>query len=427
LSCRTHAKAIPGLDHERMSSSLSTANVPRATHPATRSQLDWLAVQLARWQAEGLLDQAQADRISRRYHADHRFSLARLLLTLGAVFVGVGVIWLVAANLTGLSPVVRFGAVSVFWVACLGTSEALAASRERDVVAGARVRSPLVGAVRLLAALAFGAVVFQAAQSLQVPAYEPVLVGCWALGAFVHAYAVRATMPLVVAMLAGTTWFVWQVVQESESGLAVVLCVMTAGVVGVSAAAVHSRWAPELGPPWREMGAAFVLGGLFVAALPFFDAGDFAWTIPLVVMLALAGALAAAGLMTRRETRLEVLVAVAAAAGAVGLVLWDAGGGDTVTDAGMAKAAVSVVVYVLVAVGVAVVGALRESWRLTALATAALVVFTTVQSFSVFAQILEGAWLFVALGLVFLGTGFGFDRARRRLVAAVTDDEGTDR
>ena len=71
------------------------------------------------------------------------------------------------------------------------------------------------------------------------------------------------------------------------------------------------------------------------------------------------------------------------------------------------------------------VGALRESWRLTALATAALVVFTTVQAFSVFAQILQGAWLFVALGLVFLGTGFGFDRARQRLVAAVTDEEGT--
>ena len=146
-------------------------------------------------------------------------------------------------------------------------------------------------------------------------------------------------------------------------------------------------------------------------------------------MLALAGA-------ARRwrpddvagETRFEVLGAVAAAAGAVGLVLWDAGGSTTRSpDADVAQAAVSVVVYVLVAVGVAVVGALRESWRLTALATAALVVFTTVQSFAVFAQILEGAWLFVALGVVFLGTGFGFDRARRRLVAVVTDDEGTDR
>jgi hypothetical protein len=233
-------------------------------------------------------------------------------------------------------------------------------------------------------------------------------------------------MPLVVAILAGATWFLWQVVPEAESGLALVLCLATVGVVGVSAAAVHSRLAHELATPWRETGAAFVLAGLFVAALPSVGSGHFDWTPSLVVMLALAGGVAAAGVAASRDARLEVLGAVGAAAGAVGLVVWDAGG-EQVTDAGVANAAVSVVVYVLVAVGVAVVGTLRESPRLTALATAALVVFTTVQSFSVFARILEGAWLFVALGLVFLGTGLGFDRARRRLVAAVADEEGAGR
>ena len=403
----------------------STVDEPRVTHPATKSQVAWLASQVPLWQAEGLLDRAQAARISARYRADHRFSLARLLLSLGAVFVGVGVIWLVAANLTGLSPVVRFGAVSLFWLGCLATGETLSVRRENAEVAPAR--SPLVGAVRLLAALAFGAVVFQAAQSLQVPAYEPALVGCWALGAFVHAYAVRAVLPLVVGILAGTTWFLWQVLEEAGSGVAGVLCLMTAGVVAVAAAAVHTavhdERVGELAAPWRETGAALLLGGLFLAALPFVDVDDFVWTTSLVVMLAVAGALAVAGLTTRAESRLEVLGAAGAAAAAGGLVVWDAGG-DTVTDAGVAKAAVSVVVYVLVAVGVAVVGALRDSWRLTVLATAALVVFTTVQSFAVFAQILEGAWLFVALGLVFLGTGWGFDRARRRLVAVVNVEEG---
>jgi K+ transporter len=78
-----------------------------------------------------------------------------------------------------------------------------------------------------------------------------------------------------------------------------------------------------------------------------------------------------------------------------------------------------VAVYVVVAVAVAVLGTLRDSWRLTALATVAIVVFTTVQSFAVFAQIIEGAWLFVVLGLVFCGTGFLFDRARRELATAL--------
>ena len=276
-----------------------------------------------------------------------------------------------------------------------------------------------------MAALAFGAVVFQAAQSLQVPAYEPVLVGCWALGALVHAYAVRAAMPLVVAILAGTTWFVWQVVQESEGGLAVVLCLMTAGVVGVVRCRGPHPTAPGARSPWREVGAAFVLGGLFIAALPSLDAGEFAWTTSLVVSWpwpepSPLGADDAPGDASRGALR------HGRRGRGRGLVLWDAGGGDAVTDAGVAKAAVSVVVYVLVAVGVAV-SAPCGTVALTALSTAALVVFTTVQTFSVFAEILEGAWLFVALGLVFLGTGFGFDRARRRLVAAVTDDQGIDR
>jgi hypothetical protein len=66
-----------------------------------------------------------------------------------------------------------------------------------------------------------------------------------------------------------------------------------------------------------------------------------------------------------------------------------------------------------------VLGIRRSSDWLTYLALAALVVFTTFQSFAVFAQIIQGAWLFVVLGLVFLGSGYLFDRARRELAEAV--------
>ena len=104
----------------------------------------------------------------------------------------------------------------------------------------------------------------------------------------------------------------------------------------------------------------------------------------------------------------------------VGLVLWDTGAETTGLDvADWAHALTSVGLYVVVAVAIAVLGTLRDSWQLTALATVAIVVFTTFQSFAVFAQIIQGAWLFVLLGLVFLGTGFLFDRARRELAAAL--------
>lgn len=395
-------------------SAIAPARPPGSTHPATRSQLAWLASQLPAWQGEGLVDQDQASRILDRYHADSRFRLARLLLTLGAVFVGIGLIWLVAANINALDPTVRFAAACALWLGFLISAELLASRK---------VSPPVVGALRLMAALSFGAVIFQAAQTLQVPAYEPALVGWWALGALLHAYAVRAVLPLVVSVATGTTWFVWQVAAESESGLAAVVCVMAIGVVAVSVAAIHTRWLPELGEPWREVGALLVLGGLFAAALPWVDVDSFEWTTALVAGLVAAGVLAAIGLAVPGETRFEVLGAVTAAGAAAGLVLWEAGdSSEVVTGTDVAHAAVSVVTYVVAAVAVAVVGALRESWRLTALATAALVVFTTVQSFAVFAQILQGAWLFVALGVIFLGTGFAFDRARRKLVEVVTDE-----
>ena len=105
----------------------------------------------------------------------------------------------------------------------------------------------------------------------------------------------------------------------------------------------------------------------------------------------------------------------------MGLVCWDAGSdvdGPLTADA-VAHAAVSVVVYVVAAVALAALGTLRDSPRLTGLATAALVVFTTFQSFAVFARIVTGAWLFLLLGVVFLATGVLFDRARREIAATL--------
>lgn len=394
-----------------------------ATRPATRAELDWLTSQLHDWHTAGLVDDQQVTAIRGRYHVvaspTRRFSLARLLVGLGAVFVGVGLIWLVAANLDQLPPLLRFAAVAGTWLALLVTGEVLHARRSR-------VPSPVAGSARLLAALAFGAMIFQAAQSLQVPAFEPRLVGLWAVGALVHAYAVRGLEPLLVGIPALVVWFVWQVLYDAASPFAVVLGLGVVAVLAVSVAALHDRHLTRFGPPWREVGAAFALSGLFAAALPFVTVDDFTWSRWLVAGLVLAGAAAtAATLGGEGHQRLEPLGAVVVLALSVGLVLWDTGADTGELDvADWAHAGLSVAVYVVVAVGVAVLGILRDSWRLTALAMLGLVVFTTFQSFAVFAQIIEGAWLFVVLGLIFLGTGYGFDRARRELAATL---EGEDR
>ena len=398
---------------------------------APRSQLDWLRAEVPHWQAEGLIDADQGTALLHRYRAapdpDRRFSLARLMLTLGALFVGVGLIWLVGANLDQLPPLTRFAVVATIWLALLVGAEML----------DARVRSHsplLVGTARLLGALAFGAVVFQAAQSLQVPAYEAVLVGVWGAGALVHGYAVRGTGPLLVGLGAGTGWFLWRTLEASPTLLGGVLGVAAGAVLAVSLAAVHERRGDGFGPPWRAVGALLALSALFMAAIPYSDSSDLEWNAWLVGGLVVAGLAAAGALVTARGTaRWEPLGALAAFAISVALVVWDTGSGsldsasgaaDPLTLADWAHAAVSVGAYAGLAVGIAALGIIRSSWPLTALATAGLVVFTTFQSFAVFAQIIQGAWLFVVLGLIFLGTGYAFDRARRGLAATL---EGVNR
>lgn len=404
-----------------MTTPASTGHASSAPTRAVSSRdLSWLRGELSHWTADGLVSDDQATRILQRYHASRRFSLSTLVLTLGALFVGVGLIWLVAANLDQLSPLARFLVVAAFWAVVTVVGEWLSA---RHAHSGG-IPSPVVAAVQLLAAASFGAVVFQAAQSLQVPAYEPKLVGIWALGALVHAYASRALMPLLVGLATGTFWFVWQTTWDAGSLLGVVLAFVAAGVIGVGLGALHERWWPSFAPAWREVGVVLLLIGLFAGAIPGVDS-ELTWTVSLAIGLGMAAVVAVLGLaLGVGRLRLEPVAAVVVGAIAVALALWETGGdSDVVTAGDWLHAGVAVVAYVLVATAVAALGVLRDSWRLTALATIALVIFTTFQSFAVFARIIEGAWLFVILGVVFLATGFLADRARRRLAQELEGEE----
>ena len=129
-------------------------------------------------------------------------------------------------------------------------------------------------------------------------------------------------------------------------------------------------------------------------------------------------------MLTRPGTRLlEPVGAVAVLGVASGLAMWTTSTDTSDIDtADWLHAAVSVLAYVVLAVALVALGTVRDHPPLTAMAMVGLVVFTTFQSFAVFAPIVTGAWLFVVLGTVFLGTGFLFDRARRGLAQVLTDD-----
>lgn len=376
-----------------------TQDLTPAARPVPTGQLAWLEKELASWLATGVVDDSQVKAIRSRYVGVRRFSLNRLLLFLGGGFVGVGLLWLVATNLDEMSPLLRFAVVTSLWLGFVATAE-LFSRRGAHLV---------VGAFRLLSALSFGAVVFQAAQSLQVPAYEPSLVGAWGLGALVYAYAVEGVAPLLVGIAVTATWFVWDVFDAAEDGMGFVLPVLLAAVVaGVVAVTHDARWRSSFAAPWRDASAVLALLGLFVAAFPDVDMERFAWSAPLVVGLAVAVAtVTAAVVLSTGSARLEALASAVAVAAGVLLVAWQP------------PEPVSVAVYVLAAGWYAVLGVLRDSNRLTFLATAALVLFTTVQSFAVFAPIVTGAALFLVLGVIFLGTGYLFDRGRRRLTATL--------
>jgi uncharacterized membrane protein len=403
------------------------------TRPAPPAHLEWLRGEVADWQHEGLLDERQASAVLGRYHAARRVSLARLLLVLGAVFIGFGLIWLVASNLDELRPLARFVVVALIWMVVTVGTELLAVKRAH----GGPIPSPVVHAGRLLAALLLGAVIFQAAQSLQVPAYEPRLVGLWALGALAHGYAVRSVAPVALGILVGLAWVVWNAAWAEASALGLVLAVAAAGVGAVAVAALHVR--ADAGhdetvrptgfdSPWRDVGAVALLGALFVAAMPFLDTGGFTWTTNLLVLvvvgtlLALSALLSTATLRSPRLVWAEPAGALVTTGLAVLLLAWEAGtDADRVGVEDWAHAAVAVMTYLLVAAGVAVLGILRDSPQLTVIALAALVLFTTFQAFAVFAQIIQGAWLFLVMGLILAGTGYLADRARRQLTRSLDE------
>lgn len=393
---------------------MSAAAPERDPTPTTAEQHRWLTGELRAWEQDGLITASTAAAIEGRYaiapDTTRRVNTIRVILGLGASFLGVGLIWFVATNLDKFSPLVRFVGLVLVWIAL-----AVVAELTRDLVAAA---------LKLLTAVAAGAVVFQAAQSLQVPAFEPQLLLAWGLGALLYAYARRSRAAGFVAITVLAVWYVWQVMESSASILTFTGAVLLASVASVGLAALHPKEWAGFGRLWLTLGAVMSLIGVFAAALPYSD-GPRTWSNGVTAGIVLALGIAAAALWrSSREVQFEIALSVAALVLGMALSLWRPKTYFTMTPDAFTpemwiRTGLAILVYLLVAASWAVVGARRELGVVSAVATVAVVIFTTFQAFAVFAPIVSASILFLIVGAVMLITGVVAERARRRIGSEV--------
>ncbi|WP_344448309.1 DUF2157 domain-containing protein [Actinocorallia aurantiaca] len=366
-------------------------------------RLAWLRGELAAWEADGLIDGDAAAGIQARYAASRRFALERLALVLGAAFVGVGLLWTVAANYERLSPMARFAGIVVIWLVAVVAAELLAS----------RFPGALPASVRVIAVAAAGGVVFQTAQSLHVPAGSPELLGAWAGGALAYAYATRGRAPLVVAVGLSVGWYAWWAAENAGSHGVVAVAMLVAAVFATAVALLHERWTPAFAAVWRPAGVLLALVGLYVAAFP---DRDFRTTGALWTGAAVAVVLAAVSVW-RSSARGEIAVMLGILGAGFLLTVWDPSGSMTSPSGAMlVRAVAGIVGYVLAAAWFAFLGTSKALPGVVPLAAGALVVFVTTQSFAIFAPLFSGAALFLVLGVVFLGTGVLAQRGRRLIM-----------
>ncbi|NED50296.1 DUF2157 domain-containing protein, partial [Micromonospora aurantiaca] len=292
--------------------------------------------EVAAWQADGLIDGETAARIASRYAHSRRFALERLVLFLGSAFLGVGLIWIVAANYQGLSPMARFAGIVVIWLAAVVGAELLAS----------RVSGALPAAARVIAVAAGGGTVFQAAQSLQVPAGDSTLLGAWAGGALAYAYATRGRAPLLVAAGLGVGWYAWWAAENAGSHGVVACAMLVAAGLATALAVLHERWTPSFADVWRPVGVLLALVGLYIAAFPDrdFRMTNALWAGIAVTILASAGAVRLGSAGGQVAAMLGILAA------GVLLALWEPAGSATEPSGeALVRAIAGIVCYVLAA------------------------------------------------------------------------------
>jgi uncharacterized membrane protein len=163
------------------------------------NQLQWLRREVAQWRAEGVVDEALAQRILARYPAAAERNWGRVVFSaIGAVLVGLGVILFFAYNWQDLPKAAKLALV--FGALALAHGSAAAIARRADAGRG------LTEGLHALGTMLFGAGIWLVAQIYHIDEHYPNAFLVWSLGALALAWAMPSIVQAMLALFLVAFW-----------------------------------------------------------------------------------------------------------------------------------------------------------------------------------------------------------------------------
>lgn len=162
-------------------------------------QQQWLQQEVAQWRAEGLVDDALAQRILARYPETPGRGWGRIVFSaLGAALVGLGVILFFAYNWQSIAKLAKLALVFGALAAAHGAAMALARRPAPN--------RALIEGLHALGTMLFGAGIWLVAQIYHIDEHYPNAFLVWALGALALAWAMPSLVQALLALFLISFW-----------------------------------------------------------------------------------------------------------------------------------------------------------------------------------------------------------------------------
>ena len=386
-----------------------------------------LARDLARWRIDGIISDDQERAMLARVGAGEQRFIGALrmgwLITavsiIGAIVLAAGVVLLFAANWEEMPDWFRTALVLVAMLVSYAAAYALMERFEMQRIGSAFL---------LLGTLLYQAGLFLLAQIYNMPVDSPILFLLGALGALPLAYLFSSRIVALFAVVGGTTWLVWSMLDRYETSDEAWAALLVVGVFGVALYGVGRLHV--LRSAIAPLGDVYIFTGILITmALVYVFTFDEPWdeilssTIaayeaPAIVYAAILGAFAlvAAQLLLLKRTP-ELVAAAGAQAGVLALAAigatWPEWSGYAV---------VFNAVYFAIAAAIVARGYAFGDERYINVGLAAVAIGLLTRYCDVFWSLLANSAFFLIGGVLLLALAFALERFRRELVRGMDDD-----